>query len=247
MKKILIYCDEGASLFSVSSLLLALKQEKADQTHLLEFADKELLYETTWKKDTDLLIFPGGRDLPYSQSLKGESNHNIVEFVQNGGRFLGICAGGYYGSSMVDFERGGPLEVLGERELKFFPGTARGPAYGLRKFRYTCSQGAQIAQLSSSSITTAAYYNGGCAFIQAENYSNVSIIARYKDIEDEPAAIIKCQVGVGQVILSGVHPEFSAYFEGTINHIKGSHFLALKGIENERRTLFKSLLSQMIF
>lgn len=64
-----------------------------------------------------------------------------------GGKFLGICAGAYYGSCEVKFETEGPLEVVGKRELQFFPGTAYGPAYGLRKFCYENNSGAQIATL----------------------------------------------------------------------------------------------------
>lgn len=50
-------------------------------------------------------------------------------YVQSGGSYLGLCAGAYYASSQVEFEPGSTLEVVGDRELDFFPGTARGAAY----------------------------------------------------------------------------------------------------------------------
>lgn len=249
MKKILVYRDEGANLFCVASLLSALKDEKLDQTYSLAWADKDLFQRTEWQKETHLVIFPGGRDIPYHNALEGIGNKNIKDFVLNGGNYLGICAGGYYGSAIVEFEQGGPLEVIAARELQFFPGIARGPAYGLGKFRYQSDQGAQIAQLnlvtSSTSSGTAAYYNGGCIFVNAEKYEAISVIARYADIEGEPAAIVKCHVGDGCAILSGVHPEYSANYEYTKKHIGKSQFSALKEIEKERRTLFVNILNQL--
>lgn len=52
-----------------------------------------------------------------------------AEFVHAGGRYLGLCAGAYYGCARVVFEPGTPLEVVGDRELAFFPGIARGAAF----------------------------------------------------------------------------------------------------------------------
>jgi len=47
------------------------------------------------------------------------------------GSFLGICAGGYYGSKFVEYQMGKVDEIKGERELEFFPGIARGPVFGV--------------------------------------------------------------------------------------------------------------------
>ena len=86
-----------------------------------------------WEQETDLIIIPGGRDVPYHNHLQGEPNQRIRRFVENGSSYLGICAGGYYGSQEVVFEEGGELEVIDKRELAFFPGRAVGPAFG-KKF-----------------------------------------------------------------------------------------------------------------
>lgn len=253
MQKILIYRDQGVDLFSAKSLVWALKQEKMDETHLIDWVGRDLLKSRVWQEKTDLIIFPGGRDVPYHDALQGIGNRHLLEFVQHGGRFLGICAGGYYGSASIEFEKGGPLEVIAKRELSFFPGTASGPAYGLGKFRYQADGGVQIAQLKTcfSSITTSSlfsYYNGGSAFLQTEQYPSVSVIARYEDLEGEPAAIVNCSVGKGMAILSGVHPEHSAYFSESKNFIRNPSFFALlREVEKERRLLFATLLQQLGF
>ena len=149
MKKILIYQEEGTSPCSIQSLLLSLQQENLDKKYILKRINSEHLQRDLWQLETHLLIFPGGRDLPYCHSLRGLANRNIINFVQKGGSFLGICAGAYYASSLVNFEMGSPLEVVGPRELQFFPGIAYGPAYGSSKFSYENPSGARIANLLS--------------------------------------------------------------------------------------------------
>lgn len=158
------------------------------------------------------MIFPGGRDLPYQQALQGSYNQSIVEFVQGGGKFLGICAGAYFGSQSIVFERGGPLEIIQDRELVFFPGVAEGPIYGLGKFAYDSPSGVQMAKLRLPAITKtiSAYYNGGCAFIGAADKQGIEVLAHYSDIEGNPAAVIKARPGKGIAILSGVHPEYDS-------------------------------------
>lgn len=166
------------------------------------------LYHCLKKESAALLIMPGGADLPFLHALKGEPNRLIRQFVRQGGSYLGICAGAYYASKEVLFEEGGALQVKGSRELCFFPGTAEGPAYGLRQFEYSSPRGARIARLSWGNRTVSAYFNGGCYFRNAADFPDcVNIIAGYSDLPETPAAIIGCRMGKGRAILSGVHLE----------------------------------------
>jgi glutamine amidotransferase-like uncharacterized protein len=243
-RRILIYRDDGANLFCIRSLVAALKQEGVHERFMITFGDRTLFQETNWQESTELVILPGGRDVPYHEALQGLGNQRIKNFVQRGGKYLGICAGGYFGSSNIEFEKGGELEILATRELQFFPGTARGPAYGNGQFCYTSEQGAKVAklQLHSPSAIAYAYYNGGCFFHNAEKYDNISILARYADIEDQPAALVLCKVHEGLAILSGIHPEYSTTYAWSQERIKGPIFESLKKKENERRTIFKQIL-----
>lgn len=169
----------------------------------------EEIIQSKWECDTDLLIIPGGRDLEYLNSLKGIGNANIRRFVENGGAFLGICAGAYYGCRYVEFDKGMPLEVIGERELLFFPGVGKGPAYGPGTFEYESEKGAQAAHISAPFFegTFKTYFNGGCYFPEAENFGKVSILSKYLDLPEKPPAVIECCIGRGKAILSGVHFE----------------------------------------
>jgi glutamine amidotransferase-like uncharacterized protein len=187
-----VYCGKGALNTSFTSPFLSLEE----------------LLEGSWIDRYSIFIMPGGRDLPYHLDLKGRGNERISEFVKRGGTYLGFCAGAYYGCKRVEFDRGLPLEVCGDRELGFFSGTAVGPAYGKGTFDYNSSVGARAAKLILPDHTTLhVYYNGGCTF--EGDLTQCKILARYADLPCHPPAIIECLVGKGRAILSGVHLEIS--------------------------------------
>jgi glutamine amidotransferase-like uncharacterized protein len=248
MQKVLIYNDKGTSSRCIQALVLALQDENVHRNYSIDFADRFLFKSNAWQGETALLIFPGGRDIPYHRALKGRVNQKLREYVESGGNYFGICAGGYYGSASVEFEKGNPLEVIENRELAFFPDKASGPAYGLGEFCYETEKGSKIAKLKIANDTnvgmrfSAAYYNGGCTFVNAAAYSNVDIVAYYAELENA-AAIVQCQVGKGRAILSGVHPEYGS------NYLKESFHIALlpalKEIESQRKELFKHLLLRL--
>ncbi len=239
MKKILIYNGAGADPFSVRALVFSLEEKGFRQILLV---GKHFFNTTEWFEDTQLLIFPGGRDVPYHLALKGKRNQNIASFVHEGGHFLGICAGAYYGSAHIEFEKGGPLEVHGTRELQFFPGTAAGPAYGPGEFCYGSQEGARIAKLLlPNGQFSFAYYNGGCAFLGAEQSREV--LARYADLEGTPPAIIRCIVGKGTATLCGVHPEYSTDYPETKTAVKTELVEHLEGIEKQSRQMLSLLFA----
>jgi glutamine amidotransferase-like uncharacterized protein len=163
------------------------------------------ILSTPWEKGCSLFIMPGGRDRPYHRDLQGEGCRRIRRFVEDGGTYLGICAGAYFGCSQVRFDVGFPLEVFETRELRFFPGSAVGPAYGKGTYDYESNKGARAALLRSDHGTFYAYYNGGCTF--EGDFSSCDILARFAELEGAPPAILSCRVGKGRAILSGVHLE----------------------------------------
>jgi biotin--protein ligase len=202
--KIHVYSDEGVSSFSLQATLSTFKKVSP---HVYLIGCQKLI-EHDWEKEIDLLIIPGGRDIFYDRNLKGKGIAKIRAFVENGGSFLGICAGAYFASNQVIFEKNTPLEVHESRDLKFFPGAAIGTVYLSRRFAYDSEQGSHASAISLEAESCYLYYNGGCTFYQAEAFSSVTILARYQDAGNQPA-IIHCKVGQGSVILSGVHFEVS--------------------------------------
>lgn len=169
---------------------------------------------------------PGGADLGYCRALNGIGNKVISQFVWNGGSYLGLCAGGYYGCGRVEFEvRNGEMEVVGGRELSFFPGICRGAAFA--GFTYASESGARASNLKIEKSTLddvapeefRSYYNGGGLFVDAEKYEGVEVLARYTQdlsVTGGNAAVVYCKVGSGGAILTGPHPEYVYYIRNRV-------------------------------
>ncbi len=160
------------------------------------------LKESLWVEETALLVMPGGADIPYTQDLNGEGNQIIRRFVEEGGVYMGFCAGAYYAGGYLEFAKGNRyLEVVGPRELAFFPGTVQGPVFEEEK----------MAKFSAFGQNFEGYYNGGGQFVDAESYSDVEILARYEEIPEKPVAMVQCKVGNGLAFLSGIHIEYDRH------------------------------------
>jgi biotin--protein ligase len=184
----------------------------------------DVLLKEPWTANCALIVFPGGADLGYCRTLNGEGNRRIDQFVRRGGAYLGFCAGGYYGSKVCEFEVGNKkLEVVGDRELAFFPGICRGGAFA--GFVYHSEEGARAAEVkvdkewldSEAPDRFRSYYNGGGVFVDAEEYRDkgVEVLASFVedlavDSGEGKAAIVYCKVGEGAAILTGPHPEFAS-------------------------------------
>ena len=220
---VLVYTDgdKGACEVSVATTLASLKRALSWLTQrtggkagslTAEKTDAAAIEEGTLSEGCRLLVMPGGRDLPYCHKLNGLGNARIRDFVRSGGSYLGICAGGYYATSYIEFAKGDPvMEVVGPRELGFFPGAALGPAFP--GFRYDCRAGARACSISlrpaakemiekfgvtvgvGGAASFAVYYNGGCYFAPSLNdldcdvnmssgsdlVREVSVLATYND------------------------------------------------------------------
>ncbi len=208
-QSIMIYLDHGVSVRSAvqaKNLFESLYPKYSIQT-----INHHNLLRQGFLSDCALLVIPGGRDIPYDRLLRGTGNQNILDYVKGGGNYLGICAGGYYGSSSIVFEKGCPFEVLEERELKFFPGKAVGTLFNPGLFSYESEAGAAAIEITFNGRVIQTYYNGGCYFEDTEKYvSSVEILSKY--VKYNKPAIILCTVGQGKAILSGVHLEYDAKY-----------------------------------
>lgn len=70
------------------------------------------------------------------------------------------------------------MEVTGRRDLAFFLGIGRGPAF--KVFHYNGNVGAKAAKLITySGVEGYNYFNGGAVFVDADIKSNVEVLAHY--------------------------------------------------------------------
>ena len=221
----------GSTVESVRHCLYTLRRLLAPNYAVIPVTG-DMLIKEPWTATCAALVFPGGADLGYCRTLDGDGNRRIRQFVERGGVYIGFCAGGYYGSSRCEFEVGNHLlQVTGNRELAFFPGSCRGCAFP--GFVYHSEQGARAAELkvdktvlSTGSVPSIfkAYYNGGGVFVNAFKYRDrgVEVLASYTEeiaVEggEGAAAVVYCKVGRGAALLTGPHPEFVFFGEPADN------------------------------
>ncbi|KAL4794712.1 biotin-protein ligase [Aspergillus venezuelensis] len=221
---VLVYSGDGTTVESVRHALYTLRRLLASNYAVIPVT-ADMLIKEPWTLTCALLVIPGGADLGYCRALNGTGNRRIEQYVRRGGAYFGFCAGGYYGTKRCEFEVGDKtMEVIGERELAFYPGICRGGAF--KGFVYHSEAGARAAELKvakealSSGIVPEnfrSYYNGGGVFVDAPNYADkgVEVLASYAErLNVNPgsgaAAVVYCPVGDGAAILTGPHPEFAA-------------------------------------
>ena len=116
------------------------------------------------------------------------------------------------------------MEVVGPRELAFFPGVCRGSVY--KGFQYGSDTGTKAPKLRVKRSMfegldvevperLRCYANGGGVFVRTAKTGNeVEVLAEYEDevdvdidIRDAKAAVIYTRVGEGCAVLTGPHPE----------------------------------------
>lgn len=235
-KKIAIYTDEGTNREGIIVLSKRLHSYKPLFITAKDISSRLL-------STLSLFIVPGGRDVPYHRKLTGIKAQNIVQFVQQGGSYLGICAGAYFASSEFEFDKGASLEIIAKRELSFFPGKAIGPAFGPNTFQYDSRKGAKATLIHTPLLSSPIYtfFNGGCYFENAHKKPEINLLGSYSEIENSPPAIISRQIGLGLAILSGVHLEYSA------NDLPKSKVAdKLRSTDSEREVLFQMLIKKLI-
>ena len=211
----------GSTIESIRHCIYSLRRLLSPHYAVLPVSGDAIIKEP-WTATCAMLVMPGGADLGYCRTLNGEGNRRITQFVERGGAYFGLCAGGYYASKRCEFEVGNKsLEVIGDRELAFFPGICRGCAFP--GFVYHSEEGARAAELKVNKSVLAegsvpdvfrSYYNGGGVFVDATKYQEkgVEILASfteklYVDSGEGTAAVIYCRVGEGAAILTSPHPE----------------------------------------
>ncbi|TKA26196.1 hypothetical protein B0A50_04693, partial [Salinomyces thailandicus] len=123
---VLIYSGPGTSPSALAHATHTLTALLTPHHAVHPLTPTQLLSEP-WPATCALLVIPGGADTAYTQTLEGEGNRRIQRYVHGGGKYLGLCAGGYYGCRRCEWEVGrAGMEVVGERSLGFFPGVGRG-------------------------------------------------------------------------------------------------------------------------
>ncbi|KAI8607113.1 biotin-protein ligase [Chytriomyces sp. MP71] len=228
---VLVYNGPGTAVSSTERTLSVLRMLLKGRYDVLAAGADVLTHaDRAWHASTALLVVPGGRDVPYVESLGTRGSTAIADYVRGGGSYLGICAGAYFASSALEFEKGTALEVAGKRSLALANVVARGSASP--GFVYDSEEGAATIHIdvnldilgplpNASRPYRVASYCNGAPYFDLIDPASVQVLAKYDSLEvipaaREKAAIIQTNFGKGHVILMGPHLEHENTLPGGI-------------------------------
>ncbi len=171
------------------------------------FVNANEILKGALRPGVDLLVMPGGASRYKSSKLNGKGNQLITEYVKQGGRYLGICAGAYMACETTYWAKGKPHEIIAHNELSFFPGDALGPieTYGAGD-NYN-GTAAKVVMLDYQGVKQPSLYVGGCIF-QPREIAGYEVLATFSELPGQPAAIVKGKLGKGRWLLTSTHPEY---------------------------------------
>lgn len=159
------------------------------------FSKNEL--EDDFFDDVDMVAVPGGfGDSDSYDSLFKHNSKRVVEFVKNGGYYLGICMGAYWAGKHY-------LNILGNVEVE---------QYIKRPNTDTRRPHAKNIPIIWNGVDDNMFFYDGCAFGPGQ----YEIVAKY--MNDDPMAIIKGRIG-----LIGCHPESQPHWYESYSWMKGKY------------------------
>lgn len=243
---VLIYSDVGTSKDLIEHLEYSLSQINLASRRILA---KDLISDA-WEIDCKLLVVPGGMEKEYVKTLAliPMAISRIRQYVEGGGRYLGICGGAYFAASRVEFEAGRKFSVVEDRPLALFPGIAYGAA--IRPFSYQTTpkylRTANIFINNGCIGRYASFYYMGGGWFEEEQVKEAGWIVLGRYAHSDKPALIWGKVGQGLVLLSGPHLEVDA------TQLKGKFwettplYAELLKLNQQRRKVFKRLLYRLI-
>lgn len=147
--------------------------------------------------DVDIVCIPGGfGDASSFDYLLNENGSRIKEFIQQGGRFLGICMGAYWAGSNY-------LNILDKVDAV---------QYITRPTADTKRPHAKNLDVTWNGQPEQMYFYDGCALVGDQ--SKFQTVARYAN--GDPMAIIQNRIG-----LIGCHPESQKHWYDCYGWMKG--------------------------
>lgn len=208
--RVAVFADFGASGICVQEALAALEIDPEIVPRKIsgvEIAQGEL-------KKLDVILFPGGSGSRQSNSLGDVGRKKVIDFVEHGGGFVGICAGAYLGSDHPDYDW---CLHLADAHVVDREHYARGE--GLVKVKLT-SKGKKLLTEFNGKENFFSFYHDGPLLAPGNNpdiedYETLALFESDIHLEnDAPAGVmpgstflLRAARGNGKVVLCAGHPE----------------------------------------
>ena len=173
--------DPECSIDCCDGIIMALEPEHTIQTFSEEEIDKEFLSKF------DMVIFPGGIGdaSSFDQFFRYKQQRAIHDYLDNGGKYLGICMGAYWAGEHY-------FDILGDVEAVQY---IKRPNADIKRSYGT------VAPITWKGVPEEMFFYDGCALI-GEDTNKVALYSN-----GDSMAIIKGNVGV-----IGCHPESLPYW-----------------------------------
>ncbi len=150
------------------------------------------------------IFMPGGDAYYYKLAIDSTGLQNIRDLVNEGGFYMGMCAGSYFAADSIEWEGG-----IYDYQLELFNGFARGaidtiapwPDYVMTDVTMNMNNPINVY---SGGRETILYYGG--PVYEPKPGQNMDTLATWDSWYDLPA-IINFTYGNGRVFFSGPHPE----------------------------------------
>lgn len=237
-KQIAIYQDY---IHNNGNLFKALRSYFKEDS--IEFFDASDVLNDALTSAVALFVMPGGASRYVADKLNGAGNAKIKEYVAQGGTYLGICSGAYYGSRRTEWRKGQKDEICVDNELGFFPGTCVGPIEALMSGDHMA---AVTTIRTPDGRAHKAFYWGGGAF-HSDHPASFDVLATY---EDASPAIVTGKAGVGRYILSAPHIEIDSarldLMRFDVSDNRYADIAALKDTDGMTTDLFHTLLQRFV-
>ena len=208
--RVAVFADFGASEICVQEALAALEIDPEIVPRRIlgvEIAQGKL-------KEFDVVVFPGGSGSRQSNSLGDMGRKKVMDFVEHGGGFIGICAGAYLGSDHPKYDW---CLHLADAQVVDRAHYARGE--GLVKVKLT-EKGKKMINEFDGNNNFFSYYHDGPLLAPGNNpdiedYETLALFESDIHLEnDAPAGVmpgstflLRAARGKGKVVLCAGHPE----------------------------------------
>lgn len=205
-----VFADYGASDVCVKETAAALKIDPQIEVTILDAAD----VSRGALANLDVIVVPGGSGSREAVSLGDDGREKMNWFIDNGGGYVGICAGAYLGSDHSSYQwRLGLADALVIDREHYDRGA------GLVKAKLTKHAKELLPEFANQSEMFC-YYHGGPLLAAGENpnlddYEELAVFE--SDVHTTPGSpegkmpgttfLLSGKKGKGRVILCSGHPE----------------------------------------
>ena len=204
--RIAIYNDLGTWTTGYNHLKMFLSDSKLSYQTI----DRADLYRGILQEQTiDILIMPGGESWTYLDTLGEVGANSILNFISQGGGYLGICAGAFYAIS----DRHGGYHT-GKYGIGLVTGVAYdGTSLGAEPFRVGMLD-FEIRYPGHAAQMKMVLLEGPSILVEPKEAASIElrVVARFPQ-SGQPAMTLS-NYGQGRVFLSGPHPEIEENLTG---------------------------------